>query len=78
MHLQESVGSQWEDIDTCKRLRGALINAIRRLKTLGHADLAKTWESRVKKMPRSRMNKEAINYILMAANFDLEKHRITD
>ena len=77
MTLTESIGQGWRDITNAKRLRGALLNACRRLRQLGHAELAATWQARLRRQP-ARMTKESINCVLLAAHLELERHGISD
>lgn len=78
MTITETLRTGWRDINSAKRLRGAILHAARRLRELGRADIAELWESRVRAMPRQRMDKEAINAVLLMACRELDACGIGD
>ena len=77
MTLTETIREDCGDVDSAKRLRGCLLHATRRLRMLGHNELAKNWRARIARMPK-RIEKEAINLILLAACNELDRYGIED
>ena len=65
MDSLREVFEDWTEIDTAKRLRGAILHAARIIRRNGDDEKAREYEARVRYMPR-RMCKESINYVLMA------------
>lgn len=63
--------TNWTSIRTAPQLRRALSEAAATLRQRGHGALADYWERRLVGMP-SRMGKEAINAVLLAACLEAE------
>ena len=65
MKLTESI-RDWNGINTTKRLRGAILNASKRLKVLGYEDLSDEFQNIYTntKNNKARLKQEQINAVL--------------
>ena len=66
-HYLSDALSDWTAINTCRRLRGALLYAARLARRHGDNDLASGFENRVSRLSGRRLSKEAINCVLFSA-----------
>lgn len=69
----EMIGLNWQGITTASKLKQVIECVIRVLRDGKFHDLADDWTSRLCNMP-SKMSKESINVVLLAATFELKRY----